>query len=46
MVEILIGCKYCVKHFNDKILKYFLVGQAVLQMRQISRSCANVSMGY
>ena len=37
-MDILIDRKYCVRHLIKKILK-FLVGQAVLQMTQISRSC-------
>ena len=41
MVEILIGCKYCVRHLNEKIL---IAGQAVLQMSQISKSCVIASM--
>ena len=36
-MKILIGRKYYVKHLNNKIMKYFLAGQAVLQMSQISR---------
>ena len=40
VVKILIGCKYYVR---QKDFEIFLVGQAVLQMSQISRSCVIAS---
>jgi len=47
MGKSLISCKCCVKHLNEKIsFEIFLVGQGVLQMSQISRSCVIVSMSY
>ena len=39
----LIGYKYYVE---QKDFEIFLVGQAVLQMSQISRSCETASMSY
>ena len=44
IVKILIGHKYYVKHLNNQDFEIFLVGQAVLQMSQISRSCVIASM--
>ena len=43
IVKILIGRKYYVE---QKDFETFLVGQAVLQMNQISRSCVIASMSY
>ena len=44
MVEILIDCKQCVRHLNRMKVEIFLVGQAVLQMNQISRLCVITSI--
>jgi len=46
MGKSLIGCKCCVKYLNKKDFEIFLVGQGVLQVSQISRSCVIVSMSY
>ena len=40
MVKILIGCKYC-QTFEQKDFEIFLVGQAVLQVRQIFKIVCN-----
>ena len=46
MGKSLIGCKCCAKYLNErkKDFEIFLVGQGVLQMSQISRSCVIESM--
>ena len=43
MGKSLIGCKCCAEHLKFEI---FSVGQGVLQMSQILRSCEIVSMSY
>jgi len=45
MGKSLISCKCCAKHLNENF-EILLVGQGVLQMSQISRSCIIVSMIY
>ena len=45
MVKILIGRKYC-QIFKQKDFEIFLVGQEVLQINQISRSCVIASVSY
>ena len=44
MVKILIGRNCYVRLLNEKNFEIFLVGQAVLQVCQISRSCVIASM--
>ena len=45
-MKVLIGHKYCVRHLNEKDFEIFLVGQAVLQMSQISRLRVIASVSY